>query len=323
MSIEENILKIDTLYLDFAYFKVVIRYGKEDIHMAKLSLLPFQDTYISEWYGSKNFGGNIALFLSQYLQAGDDYRSLMQFDFRSIPVTATIEKAVLELTMFRNEVKDIPITISVHRLLDSWHQFSVTWDNQPLSENLPDATLTIENTTPLGKIYIDITELVKGWYDGSIPNNGLILKGNEVMNDLIAFRSTNFADSNTWPLLHISYINGILETIDKEELIIPEYPPYAPLEASTPIPLGPRKQATFLVKNASESCNVEAIIQVGYSNDPNETFFNDGPWVSLKPDLYPGEAIALTTSASAEYARILVKGEGGEKVYVWARTYQD
>lgn len=291
--------------------------------MAKLSLLPFQDTYISEWYNRKNFGSNIALFLNQYLQPGDDYRSLMQFDLRAIPVTATIDKAVLELTMYRNEVKDKSATIFVHHLLDNWHQFSVTWNNQPPLSKLPDAALTIKNTTPLGKIYIDITELVKGWYEGSIPNNGLILKGNELMNGLIAFRSTNFTDSNTWPLLNISYINGNLETIDKEELIIPEYPPYAPLEASTPIPLGPRKQATFLIKNASESCNVQAIIQVGYSNDPNETFFNEGSWVNLKPELYPGEAIALSTTASAEYARVLVKGDGGEKVYVWARTYQD
>ncbi|NLB87723.1 MAG: DNRLRE domain-containing protein, partial [Syntrophomonadaceae bacterium] len=116
----------------------------------------------------------------------------MQFDLRAIPVTSTIEKAVLELTMYRNEVKDKPVTISLHRLLDSWHQFSVTWASQPPANSNPDATITIENTTPLGKIYIDITELVKGWYDGSIPNNGLLLKGNEKMNDLIAFRSTRF-----------------------------------------------------------------------------------------------------------------------------------
>lgn len=290
--------------------------------MAQLSLLPFQDTYVSEWYNTENFGNNIALYISQYLQPGDDYRSLLQFDLRAIPAISTIEKAVLELTMYRNETQDIPVTISVHRLLGSWNQFSVSWINQPPAYKIPDATITIDNSTPLGKIYIDITELVKGWYDGSIPNNGLLLKGNEAMNDLIGFRSTRFEDSSTWPILHINYINGIIETIDKEELIIPEYPPYAPLEASTPIPLGPRKQATFLVKNASESCNVQAIIQVGYSNDPNETFFNEGFWVSLKPEAYPGEAVALSTTASAEYARILVKGDGGERVYVWARTYE-
>ncbi|NLB87724.1 MAG: hypothetical protein GX790_00645 [Syntrophomonadaceae bacterium] len=45
------------------------------LNMAQLSLLPFQDTYVSEWYNTQNFGNNTALFLSQYLQPGDDYRS--------------------------------------------------------------------------------------------------------------------------------------------------------------------------------------------------------------------------------------------------------
>lgn len=290
--------------------------------MAKLSLLPFQDAYVSEWYADTNFGSSIALFVSQYLQPGDDYRSLLQFGLGQIPPSSTIEEAVLELTMYRNEVSGTPVTISAHRLLNRWNQFSVYWNNQPPAQLDIEGSVIIASEDPLGKVYLDLTKTVRGWYDGSIPNNGILLKGNEQMNDLVAFRSTNFADSNTWPLLQVHYVNGIVNECGPETLIIPHCPPYAPLEASAPIPLAPRKQATFLVKNATDCRHVKAMVQVSYSNDAEASFFDASDWITLKSQGYPGEAAALTTSDTAEYARVLVKGEGGETIYVWARTYE-
>lgn len=290
--------------------------------MAKVSLLPFQDAYISEWYANTNFGSEVALFVSQYVQPGDDYRSLLQFNLGHIPPTSTIEQATLELTVYRNEVSGPPIEIAAHRLLDHWNQFAVTWDNQPFIRAVPDSEISIASGPPCGKVYMDLTELVRGWYDGSIPNNGLLLKGNEKCNDLVAFRSTNFQESDSWPLLHVCFVDGILNSFETETLVIPDCRPYAPLEASTPIPLGPRRKATFLVKNEDESPCVKAMVQVGYSCHPHATFFDAGPWVTLKPEHYPGEAVALTTEDAAEYARVLVKGEGGEVVRVWARTYE-
>ncbi|HZK42764.1 MAG TPA: DNRLRE domain-containing protein [Syntrophomonadaceae bacterium] len=287
--------------------------------MEILSLLSSQDTYVSQWYPSTNFNNSNALFVSQYQEPGDEYRSFLQFHLEQIPPTSTVEKAILELTMYRNEVVN-PITINAHRLLNYWNQSSITWKNQVLYEQLSNGNVIIKNESPLGKIFIDITELVKGWHNGSITNYGLVLKGSEQVNSLVAFRSTNFADPNTWPVLQVTFINEDPDSIDAEELFIPEYPPYAPLVASTPIFLGLCKQATFLVKNASNSCHLQAIVQVGYSNDKNATFFNTGSWIDLKAEGYPGEAIALTTNDVAEYARLLVKGKGGETIYVWART---
>ena len=285
--------------------------------MEKLLLLPFQDVYISEWYKDINFAGNNALFVSQYKQYQDDYRSLLQFELEPISPAKIIEKAVLELTMYRNETGE-PTIISAHRLLQGWCQSAVTWDTQPTFSMVPDGSVTITEEDKAGKIFINLTELVKAWHNGSVPNQGLLLMGNEQANALVAFHGTNYNERNTWPLLHVSCIDE--DNLEQEELIIPEYPPYAPLEASTPIPLSPKNKATFLVKNASASCNVQAIIQIGYSNKPNETFFNSGCWMDLKPEGYPGEAVALTTTDIAEYARVLIKGDGGETVYVWSRT---
>ena len=158
-------------------------------------------------------------------------------------------------------------------------------------------------------------------YDGSIPNHGLLLKGNERNNDLVGFRSTNFEDRDAWPILHIKYADK-LKTYEKETLVIPAPSQCAPLEASTPIPLGARTKATFLIKNDSDCGHVRVMLQVGYCDDPLAVFFDIGPWVHLNPSGYPGEAVALSTDDAAEYARVLVKGEGGETLLVWPRSYE-
>lgn len=290
--------------------------------MAKVSIFPFQDAYVSEWYASENFGSKIALFVSQYLRPGDDYRSLLQFNLDKIPPDSTIEEATLELSAYRNEVSGPPINVTAHRLLNRWNQYSVTWNNQPEAKPTPDGVVTVFSGPPNEKVCIDITNLVQGWYDGSIPNHGLLLKGNERNNDLVGFRSINFEDRETWPVLHIKYADDKLKIYPKETLVIPDPVQCAPLEASTPIPLGARTKATFLVKNDSDCEHVRAMLQVGHSDNPLDTFFDAGPWVHLKPSGYPGEAVALSTDDAAEYARVLVRGNGGETVLVWPRSYE-
>lgn len=284
--------------------------------MGKISLLPKQDAYISEWYPQDKFGSSIALFISQYQQLGDNYRSLIKFDLTEIPSSYTIEEAVLELSIYRNE-SQTKTNIFIYQLLEDWQEDLVTWHNSPPINMTTYSTITIEKEPFAKKVFLDLTALVNSWYRGEVPNYGLLLKGEEQINSLIAFYSRNYSNKAFQPILHISYKENN-EMIEKEELFIPEYPPYAPLDASTPIPLWGKRQATFLVKNASNSCNVEALIQISYSDNPDETFFNTGNWMPLKRAGYPGEGVALTTTDTAEYARVLVKGEGGETIYVWA-----
>ncbi|MDD3024723.1 MAG: DNRLRE domain-containing protein [Syntrophomonadaceae bacterium] len=290
--------------------------------MASITLLPSQDAYISEWYAEQNFGSSIALFVSQYKQPGDDYRSLLQFDLKCIPPTSTIEKAELKLTMYRNEVNSAGVCVNVHRLLNNWCHCTVKWNNQPPFYPNCDGSVFIGNTTPLGLQTIDITKLVKGWYDGSIPNNGLLLMGNEAMNDLVAFRSSNYSYSNAWPMLKIKFVDGILTKYRPQEITIP-CPPDCPIIESDPINLGPREKATFMITNASDSPCVKVKVQVGFEDCPDAVFFDAGQWHKLDPQGYPGEAIALSTTDASELARVLVWGEGGETVMVFPRTREE
>ncbi|MDD2586835.1 MAG: DNRLRE domain-containing protein [Syntrophomonadaceae bacterium] len=285
--------------------------------MAVFTLLPYQNTYIAEWYPTTNFANRKALFLSRYLRNGDIYRSLIQFDLQQIPPLSTIETAELELTMYRNEVTK-STTVTAHRLLSNWTGNQVVWNTQPNYSAEPDSEILISPKT-LSTQRINITSLVKGWHNGSIPNNGILLKGNEEINSLIAFCSSNHHNSSEWPKLHINFVSGILSCYEKEELKVPHYPE-TPIIASTPIPLGSRKQASFLIVNMSNSPSIKVRLQVGYDYNESSTFFDTGPWVHLKRSEYPGEAIALTTFEAAEFARVLIIGSGGENINVYPRT---
>ncbi|MGS0744612.1 DNRLRE domain-containing protein [Syntrophomonas erecta subsp. sporosyntropha] len=287
--------------------------------MASITLLPIQDTYIAEWYPESNFRGTPALFVSRYLQPGDGYRSILQFDLDNLPSTSTIEKAELELTMYRNEVSSHELLVEIHDLLFGWNKNLISWSNQPDHNNIPVNSIIVKSDTSLGKLLIYVTKLVKGWYDGSIPNNGLILIGNENINSLVAFRSTNFTNSFDWPRLHVSFVDGILNSYDVEQITIPDCPE-VPIITSTPVFLGARKQATFLVANQSDSSHVKAMVQVSYSHLPGATYFDVGNWVPLKRHGYVGEAVALSTYEAAEYVRVLVTGSGGETVKIYPRT---
>lgn len=290
--------------------------------MASITLQPYQDAYISEWYANQNFGSNSALFVSQYKQPKDDYRSLLHFDLSSIPSSSTIEKAELLLCMYRNEVIT-DIYVNVHRLLNNWNQYTVTWSSAPSFSSMIDGSLFVSGATPLGPHSIDVTDLVKGWYDGSIPNNGMMLVGNEMNNDLVAFRSTNYMSSNAWPMLSIKFVEGILESYEVQKITIPDCPPDYPIIESSPIILGPREKATFLIWNTSHSPCVKAMVQVGFDNRPDAVFFDAGPWNKLEPQGFPGEAVALSTTDAAELARVLICGEGGETIFVFPRTREE
>jgi hypothetical protein len=286
--------------------------------MAVITLLPTNAIYVAEWYPDTNFFQTEALFVGQYQQIGDDYRSLLRFNLDNIPLISTIVKAELQLFMYRNEVQN-SAALTVHRILNQWLETTVTWDSQPLYQAAAEDSIRINNNTPLGPQFFDLTGLAAGWNNGAIPNNGILLRGSEEQNSLVGFRSNYYGDSREWPRLKVTFVDGILNIFDREKLVVPSYP-NMPVVASTPIPLGARKQATFLVDNLSNSPNVRVRVQVGYGSSNTDTFFDDGLPVNLRMNQRPGDAVALTTSASAEYARVLVQGDGGERVAVYART---
>ena len=155
------------------------------------TLIPIQDAYISQFYPNQNFAFSPFLYFGQYQQPGDSYRTLLQFPLRAIPKHRQIELAQLQFTVYRNEFPTGTLTnSSLKRPLERWNAESVTWNNQPRSK-LVNTFLSSWADTPGTVIYNDITFLVRSWLDGSKPNYGLLLEGDESTNALLGLFSSD------------------------------------------------------------------------------------------------------------------------------------
>ncbi|WP_026896099.1 DNRLRE domain-containing protein [Clostridiisalibacter paucivorans] len=273
--------------------------------MANITFTPNKDAYISSYYPNQNFGTDDFLFISRFESDEDVYRSLLQFNLNNlsnfIPPASTIMSGELELNVFRNESPIEGTSVKVFRLLGDFQENNITWNNQPLFSETEDGSKTIFPET-FGSFTIDITNLAKGWYDGSIPNNGLILLGDETQNSLLAFRSKEYSDSSKWPKLKYIYTNGIINVFPNETINVPA----DSTTASSAIPLGPKKQATLFVEN-SLSTNLSIRIQIrnkGNQWADTESF--------ILTTLGPNDAAALTTDAPAEEVRISLTNKDTE-----------
>lgn len=192
------------------------------VNMSKISFYPVQDAYIAEWYPDVNFGAIPFLYISRYRQCGDIYRSLIQFNLcglgcNFIPPNSCITEAKLLLPVYRNEICG-RINVKVFRVLQYWAEYLVTWDTQPLASKYPDGSESVRGGF-FGTVEICITDLVRGWYNGTIVNNGLLLTGNEAANDLLGFYSKEYPNTSLWPKLEVCYFEhccGCREYADED-----------------------------------------------------------------------------------------------------------
>lgn len=214
--------------------------------MATVVFTPTEDVYISQYYYNQNFWGASYLFCGQYSGSNDIYRSLLRFDLSSIPASSTINKAILKLYIFRNDAPGVTKQINVYTALKDFSKYTATYANQPQIGGSPASSLTIDaqlNTY----LEFDLTSLVRGWYSGGVPNNGIVVTGLETSSALIAFFSKEYDNSTVWPLLEIDYNRGVNIEYPVEIVTTGET-----WQGSRAIPLGPRT-LSFSVANTGDT----------------------------------------------------------------------
>ena len=106
-------------------------------------------------------------------------RILIEFDIGAIPANAVIHSA--QLNIFQVGVTpggDRPMDYRAQFMRQSWSEGNVTWNN---------ANYLGGDALPLGSVDSvvgwktgDVTNLVRTWYSGARPNDGLIVTGDEV-----------------------------------------------------------------------------------------------------------------------------------------------
>lgn len=156
--------------------------GQADVRTQDLvaSLTPIQDTSVFSGTPDSNSGGGDA----GWLWVGDggsfgEERVLIQFSLSTVPISLTIQQALLWLSLDQQH-KDYsprPLSISIHRVTRPWVE-TATWNQ--VADGLAEsyATVTVGDTSACP---FDITGLVRAWraFDagqGGFQNYGLMVK---------------------------------------------------------------------------------------------------------------------------------------------------
>jgi hypothetical protein len=172
-----------------------------------------EDTYIDQ-------GSPTASFCTEErikVGAGQASAGILRFDLTSIPRNAVVTAAILQV--FASEWGGSDSLLGVSPILRSTSSCEATWD-QAGSGNLwaeagcnnttTDRRGTAESTVRTNGVRrwyeFTVAEVVQGWVDGSLSNNGLLLRTTETnLGEGFAFSSAQAGDPSLRPRLVITY----------------------------------------------------------------------------------------------------------------------
>ncbi|MBC7223052.1 MAG: DNRLRE domain-containing protein, partial [Anaerolineae bacterium] len=204
-----------------------------------------RDTDIVQWYPDRNLG--TATFVR--IRSGDIEAGLLYFDVSSIPSTATIEEARLQMYVIQrsNANWTWPGTYQMKR---AWEENQATWNqaadgmpwgapgaNDPLTDRWFTPTDLITMTAVNTWYEWDVTEMVQDWVFTPGANKGLTVRVVDHPETPVEylFASSEYPTESLRPKLVVRYRLGD-----------PPTPTPVPTNTPTPTPT-PRLQATYTV----------------------------------------------------------------------------
>lgn len=162
------------------------------------------DSYVASGRTSTNYGGSSSL-----LADGSDGNrgrlvSLLRWNVSAIPASAIITDARITVNVFNNTVG----SYDLYAMSASWTESGATWSNTTPTSNQGVLIGSFSPTTT-GSKTITLNSaglaLVKGWVDGTIANNGIMIIDRS-SSDGIDIRSSEYStNSSQRPNLSITY----------------------------------------------------------------------------------------------------------------------
>ncbi len=143
-----------------------------------LTLCAVADAYVLQETDGSNTGSHPTVRVA-YSTGPDSFhhRALVRFDLSAIPAAAVVKSALFQAYQVAAGGSVAQVTTGVYRVTGSWSEGGVTWSNQPSVNPSPVGSAALDQA--LGYKNWNVQALVQGWLDGSIPNNGLELRGAE------------------------------------------------------------------------------------------------------------------------------------------------
>ena len=170
-----------------------------------------EDADISQAYPTTNNGASASMYVGYDDLHDPDWqilRSLIKFDVSEIPASTSISSAVLRVYYAGYyDYANYSRTITSYRIGSNWSEASVTWNTAPSIGETYGTVSLIAASSSFGWYSIDVTNLVRGWINGTLPNYGVMLRGPEHSGSDSSWRSfaTKEAGSSYTPYLQITY----------------------------------------------------------------------------------------------------------------------
>ena len=141
----------------------------------------WQDTYISTDRPTMNYGGGSSLFVTSMAYYNETTRAFLRFSMDTLPPGLSAGNVIqARLLLYVNpSVNQQPpaplppsITLTPVTTL-SWKESTLTCSNSGMTYGTPvlEVSLTPANLSTF--ISIDVTDWVKGWLNGTLPNGGI------------------------------------------------------------------------------------------------------------------------------------------------------
>lgn len=186
-------------------------------------LYPVADATVLQGYPGINFGGVNDMWVGYdhcLSPNGAISRSLLRFDLSAIPAGTQISSARLYLDLINScDIGSRTHTATVYRASASWSAGAVTWNNKPGYAEAYDSRAITSGAW--GWYSFDVTNLVRGWVNGSFPNYGMMVRGPESSDNTSArlgFGTVEQSGTTYDPYLSITYtsLTGVETTVDIE-----------------------------------------------------------------------------------------------------------
>lgn len=180
---------------------------------AVVTLSPTADARILSFFPSTNFGVGDSI-LSVFTSFGNDQRTLMKFDLSGIPAGQQIDSATLTLfasTDFGGNL--IGLNMDVHAVTTPWIENQATWISASTGNPWTTAggdfdpfvyATSTANPANQKPVAWNLNSLVQDWYDGSIDNEGLLIRSFEG-NGLTFYANNLFNPDELRPFLAIEF----------------------------------------------------------------------------------------------------------------------
>lgn len=165
------------------------------------------DACVLQGYPTWNFGDTSDMWAGydDYLSPdGKIARSLTYFDVSAIPTGTSIDSAFLRVYLVTSY--DFPgktRTISTYRIGSTWSESSATWNTQPSGAEVYGSTSVTHGAW--GWYSFDVTDLARGWVNGTLPNYGIMLRGPEASGYDSSWRGFSTREGPHPPQLVITY----------------------------------------------------------------------------------------------------------------------